>query len=343
MAATSLQQFVVLRFLTGIGLGGVIPNVIALTAEMAPKRLRGMFIAIVNFGVTAGLALPGIVAAILVPRYGWQVLLLVGGLLPLVIALLALVLFPESIKYLAQRGDRDDAVRRLARVLRPDVSIGPATRFSMATHAAGASGSPKQLFAGTLAVVTPVLWIALAANQMVNFFVLSWLPTLLQSAGSSTAEAGVASAMFAIGGLAGGLFVTLIVDRLGVIPLVVLFTFGVPAVAAIGITNLEPGIFRAIVASAGFCITGINFGMNVALGTIYPTQVRSMGTGWAQGFGRIGSLAAPILGGALLGMHLSMQELLFVPALTLAVGAVACVMLAVLCIRQFGGYRLDEF
>jgi len=144
MAAASLPQFVVLRFLTGVGLGGVIPNIIALTAEVAPKRLRGMFIVIVDFGVPAGISLPGMVAAGLVPQFGWPVLLFVGGVLPLAVALLAL---PESIKYLANRGDRGEEVRRLARVLRPDLAIDGATRFVMpARGPASTAGSPKTLF-----------------------------------------------------------------------------------------------------------------------------------------------------------------------------------------------------
>ena len=112
MAAGSLNQFVVLRFLTGIGMGGMIPNILALTAEMAPKRLRGMFTVIVLFGVPAGIALPGWVAALLVSHYGWPVILLVGGLLPVIIAIVAYLALPEVIKFLVQRGGRDDEVRR---------------------------------------------------------------------------------------------------------------------------------------------------------------------------------------------------------------------------------------
>ena len=343
MAATSLPEFVVLRFLTGIGLGGLFPNTIALTAELAPKRLRGRFVVIVNFGVPAGISLPGFVAAGLVPAYGWPVLLLVGGLLPLAAAVLVLFLLPESLKFLAERGRREEEVRRLARALRPDLRIGPATRLtSVAQSPAAASGSPARLFAGSLAIITPMLWIALAANQMVNFFSLSWLPTLLQAAGSTTAQAGVAASMFSVGGLAGGLFLTFLVDRFGVIPLVLLFVAGVPLVAAIGTAGLDPVMFRLIVAGAGFCVTGINFGMSATLGTIYPTPVRSMGTGWGQAAGRVGSLAAPLVGGYLLAMHLPMQELLMAPAITLGLGAVACIVLAILCVRRFGGTRLDE-
>ena len=357
MAGRSLPQFVVLRFLTGIGLGGVIPNVIALTAEAAPRRLRGLFIVIVNFGVPAGIAIPGLTAAALVPRFGWPALLLVGGLLPLLTAVLIALLVPESIKFLAQRGGRDEEVRRLAVRLRPSQPLAPDLRVSdwrvsdwrapdgriaAARAPAAASGSPKGLFADGLAAITPMLWLALAANQMANFFSLSWLPTLLQSMGASTTQAGVNASLFSIGGVAGGVCLTFVVDRLGVIPMIVLFLLGIPLMAGIGTPDLPPAVFAAVIAGAGFCVTGINFSMSATLGTIYPTPVRSLGTGWAQAAGRIGSLAAPVIGGALLGLHLPMQDLLLAPAAALAVGAVAAGVLAVLCVRRFGGCRLDE-
>jgi MFS transporter, AAHS family, 4-hydroxybenzoate transporter len=344
MAAGSLNQFVVLRFLTGIGLGGMIPNILALTAEVAPKRLRGKFTIIVLFGVPAGLALPGWVAALLVPHYGWPVLLLVGGLLPLIITLFALFLLPESLKFLVQRGGRDDEVRRLAGALRPDVSIDAQTRFTVTTRGVvtAGGGSPTKLFAAGLALITPALWIALAANQMANFFTISWLPTLLQSAGQSTSQAGISASMFSIGGLAGGVVFTFVIDRFGVLPIVAFFILGAPLIALIGIPDVPLSFIGAIIAGAGFCVTGNNFGLNAAMVMIYPTPIRAIGAGWAQAVGRIGSLAAPIIGGVLLGMHLSTRELFFAPASALVIGAIASGILAILCVRRFNGYRLDE-
>ncbi len=151
------------------------------------------------------------------------------------------------------------------------------------------------------------------------------------------------ASLFSIGGLAGGLCLTFIIDRFGSIPLVVLFFAGAPLIAAIGLPALSATEHGIIIAGAGFCVTGINFGMGAVLGTIYPTPVRSMGTGWAQAAGRVGALAAPLVGGALLALKLPLRELLLAPALVLGVGAVACATLAVLCVRRFGGTRLSEF
>ena len=341
-AARNLEQFVVLRFLTGLGLGGLIPNVIALAAELAPKRLRGVFIIIVNFGVPAGIALPGWIAALFVPTYGWSAILLVGGLLPLLAALSVFLFVQESIRYLLYRGGSEERVRRLVETL-------SLTRIDPRARIVGtvAAFDPPQargsgLFSDGLAVLTPVMWLALAANQFANFFTVSWLPTLLQAAGESTAQAGISASMFSIGGLFGGLVLLFAIDRFGALPIVLLFLIGAPTVAAIGNAHVPPAMLGAIIAGAGFCVTGNNFGLNAVLGIIYPTSSRAKGTGWAQAFGRVGAFGAPYAGGALMARHVLTGGIFLAPACALTVGAMAAVALAMLCFRRFRSFELDE-
>ena len=341
---TSLPQLLVLRFITGLGIGGVIPNVIALVAELAPTRLRGRLVVIVTLGVAAGIALPGFVAAALVSKFGWAVIFIVGGLLPLVVAFFAWLWLPESIRYLTERGDRGDAVRQLAKRMRPDLAIDATTQIAAKTLVpATQRGSVKQLFAGQLAVATPLLWVLTAANQMSNFFSLTWLPTLLQASGASTSQAGLHGSLFALGGFVGGLVLLFFIDRLGAVALVLLFFIGAPLVAGIGISGLSPIEHGLIIAGAGLCGTGINLGSSALLGIIYPTQVRSTGTGWTQAMGRIGALAAPLVGGLLLSLNFSVSQLLLAPAIVLALGGIASLALAVLCYRRFGSARVYEF
>jgi MFS transporter, AAHS family, 4-hydroxybenzoate transporter len=158
----------------------------------------------------------------------------------------------------------------------------------------------------------------------------------------STSQAGVTASMFSLGGLAGGVVFTLLIDKLGVLPIVGFFILGIPLIASVGIPNLPPELIGTIIAGAGFCVYGNQFGINAALVMIYPTPVRAIGAGWAQALGRIGSIAAPIIGGTLLGMSISTRELFFAPGAALVLGAIAAAILATLCFRRFAGYRLDE-
>jgi AAHS family 4-hydroxybenzoate transporter-like MFS transporter len=281
MAAQTVTHLVILRFLTGIGLGGVIPNVAALIAELSPQRLRGRMIVIVTLGMPLGISLPGLAAGLLVPNFGWQALLLVGGLLPLAVTFAARAILPESPKYLATQGGREKEAKQVIARLRPDLAIGNDTSLVI-TARDGRRGSAAQLFAGSLVLATPLLWICQAANQMANFFSLTWLPTLLQSAGASTAQAGAHASLFSIGGLVAGLILIFAIDRLGVVPLVAMFVFGVPLVASMTNPDFGPVVHGMVIAGAGLCVTGINFGLTALLAIIYPTSVRSLGTGWTQ-------------------------------------------------------------
>lgn len=340
--ATTLPQLVIMRFLTGVGLGGVIPNVASLVAEMSPKRFRGAFVVFVNFGVAAGISISGIVAAALIPLFGWQSLVIVGGILPLCVAAISYFLMPESLRFKAQRLDTQEDLLRTARRIRPDLDIQPGTAI-IYTVPQGRAALAKDIFRNKLSVATPMIWIALAANQMANFFALTWLPTLLQSMGSTTAEAGMGGSFFALGSLLGGVFLIFLIDRFGVIPLVVMFFAGAPLIAAIGMVENAHLAQWLIIAGAGLCVNGINFGTNAVLAIIYPTEIRSFASGWAQAAGRLGALAAPIIGGTMLGLHFTMQQVLVAPALLLAVGGLATAILTLICVRQFGGLRLGEF
>ena len=342
MAAQTVTHLVILRFLTGIGLGGVIPNVAALVAELSPKRRRGRMVVIVTLGMPLGIALPGLVAGLLVPAFGWQALLLAGGVLPLVVAVAARAVVPESPKYLVGIGGRGDEARQIIRGLRPDLTIDDETRFAIAARDQR-RGSAGQLFTGSLALATPLLWVCQAANQMANFFSLTWLPTLLQSAGATTAQAGAHASLFALGGLGAGAILIFAIDRLGVVPLVIMFVIGVPLVAGMSSSDLGPVFHGMVIAGAGLCVTGINFSLTALLPIFYPTSIRSLGTGWTQAAGRVGGLAAPVVGGVVLSKNIPISQLTLAPALLLAVGAVSSMVLAWLCFRQFGGTRVAEF
>ncbi|WP_038387469.1 MFS transporter [Bradyrhizobium elkanii] len=304
MFAADLRQLIVLRFLTGMGLGGLGPVVLALAAEIAPKRFRGLFMVIIQFGVPAGLVIPGWTAALLVPRYGWTSLLLVGGVLPLAVAALSYAMMREAPSARAEAPGEPDRNR-------------PAPF--------------RTLFAGRFAVITPMFWLLFAANQFTNFFVLSWLPTLLQSAGLSTAQAAIKASLYASGGIVGGLVLTVTIDRFGSIPVLILFLLGAPAAAAIGLVDPSTIMLAAAVAACGFCVTGNNFATNALVGMIYPARVRSLASGAAHAFGRLGALMAQLIGGLLFAHHVSMQGMYLTPATMLLVGAAASLVLTVAC------------
>ena len=335
---------VMLRFWTGLMVGGVFPNVGALIAETTPHQIRGRVLVVVSLGVPLGIAMPGLVAARLVPSYGWKAIPLVGGFSLLVVACSVALFLPESLRFLAERGGRNAQVERFVRKLRPDLSPSDKILFGLVSTPVGPRRvSIKPLFAGAFALVTPMLWMCQAANQMANSFSLTWLPTLLQAAGASTASADASASLFSVGGLAAGVLLLLVIDRLGFLPLIAMFLCGAPLVGTIAVTDVSPALHDLVIAGAGFCVTGVQLGLTALLGLLYPKRIRSMGTGWTQACGRLGALAAPLVGYALLGLQIPIAKLPLAPAGLMLIGGIACIVLAVASRRHLGSFRVAEF
>lgn len=340
--ATNLTEIAVLRFITGIGIGGLMPNTIALTSEFSPKRLRATLIVLMFTGITLGSGTPGAVAAWLVPHHGWQVLFLIGGVAPLAIAAGLVVALPESVKFLALEPHRQPRLLATLRRLRPDLTI-PDTATIAHTPVQEAPGPGlKQIFGGGLVLITPLLWLLFATALMANYFLNSWMPLVFEASGIPPAQAARISTLYHVGGTLGGIVVSLLLDRFGFAAIAVLFALAAPTITAIGFLDDSPSLLAVAVTLAGFFVLGAQFGNNAAAGLLYPTPFRSKGVGWALAIGRFGSIAGPLLGGLLIALKLPLQALFVAPAVPMATGAAAAIVLARLCYTRFRSLQLDD-
>lgn len=339
--ATSLHELTAVRFMAGIGIGGLLPNAIALVAEFAPKRLRATMIILMFTGVSFGGAMPGPVAAWLVPQYGWPILFAIGGIVPILVALACLWGLPESIRYLVLEKTRRAEVLRLLAALRPDLSFDSKGDFILQDEKKYDGFSPRHLFSDGLGVITPLLWLLFVANLMGYYFIISWMPIMLAGANMPVANAALATSLFQIGGTIGGLAMCRPIDLKGLAPVCLLFAVAVPVVGSIGyVGTLSESLLFAAVFVAGFCVLGLQFGINATAGMIYPTSLRSKGAGWALGIGRLGAIIGPMVGGFLISLHFSLQHLYVFAAIPFLVGAIACFALARLYMTRFQGRGL---
>ena len=345
IAATSgPRQLLALRFVSGLGIGGLMPNMIALNAELAPQRRRATLVVLMFTGITLGGAAPGPVAAWLLPRYGWPVLFWIGGAVPLLVAALLYLRLPESVKYLVRRPARAAELRALLARMRPDLTLPAAARFTLAEPVGtdAAAGGAALLFRGALALFTPLLWLCFATALMTNFFLNSWLPLIFERVGMAPATAALASTLYHLGAAVGGVLVSLLLDRFGFIAIAGLFACGVLAVALIGWPGLSHAAITACAALAGLTVLGAQSGNNAAAGLLYAPQVKSRGVGAALAVGRLGSVLGPLLGGWLLALHLPLQRLFLLAALPMAVGTVAAALLARVYWRRTGRHPIDD-
>jgi AAHS family 4-hydroxybenzoate transporter-like MFS transporter len=301
--AASLEQLQVLRFITGLGLGAIMPNVMALAGEYSPARRRVTLMMLVSCGFTVGAVVGGLVSAALIPAFGWRAVFYVGGLAPLVIGLLMLPLLPESMQFLVLRGRRTDKVAQWLRAIDPSVVAGAGSRY-LVQEAPQKGGSVLALFHAGRAWTTTLLWLVNFLNLLNLYFLSNWLPTIIKDAGLSTSMAVLAGTVLPIGGTIGTLVMGQMIDRSG-FRRVLIPGFLVAAVAIVLIGRPEASLLFlfASILVAGFCIVGGQPAVNALAGSYYPTTLRSTGIGWSLGVGRIGSIVGPVLGGELIRMN----------------------------------------
>ena len=321
--STDLTQMFWLRFFAGFGIGGVIPNIVAINAESAPRRLRAT-IAIIAVGfVPAGGALAGLASAALIPRYGWPVLFHIGGVIPVIAALGGTIGLPELIKYMALHEGGRAKMAKLVAAIRPGFDVPANARFVIEDEQQAPSSNPVYLFRNGLWLITPLLWLLFALNLMGYFFLISWTPTLLAAAKLPQATAALAGAALQIGGTIGALVLCWWLHRHRFFAIAILFVLAVPVVASIGYAGLTSA--TALLAATffgGFLVLGIQSGINVSGALVYPTSLRANGSGWELGIGRLGSIIGPLLGALFVG--LSVEKLYIWSALPFAAGAIVC-------------------
>jgi AAHS family 4-hydroxybenzoate transporter-like MFS transporter len=341
--ATNLTELFWLRLIAGVGIGGMLPNVITLTAEFAPRAWRSTLVIIMFTGVTAGGALPGPIAARLIPTEGWPIMFLVGGVVPLVMAVIGLLTLPESLKFLVVRTKNQSAAIAVVRRMEPFLVIAPGTELIAAAEPPARRFSPALLFRDGLAPLTSLLWLLFVCNQMAFYFVNSWLPTVLANAHMASAGP-TAAALFQIGGTVGGLVLARPLDRMGFKPICLLFALAVPATVLIGYASADETLMLAVVTISGFALLGLQFGLNAASALIYPTAFRSSGSGWAFGIGRAGAVSGPIIAGYLIAAGLSIQQLYLVLAVPLGIALIGSLFMAKRYTTMFksGGFGAER-
>jgi MFS transporter, AAHS family, 4-hydroxybenzoate transporter len=298
----SIGTLTVMRFITGLGLGGAMPNAVTLTSEYCPERRRSSLVTLMFCGFTLGSALGGFAAAHLIASHGWRSVLVLGGAMPLALAPVLWIALPESLRFPVMRGDRAPRVEATLRRIAPDAAIPPAARF---VGAHKPEGSPvRQLFRRDLVVGTLLLWLTFFMSLLVVYLLSSWLPTLIRSTGASLATAAVVTAMFQVGGTVGAIALGRLMDLFD--PHHVLgasYALAGLFIALVGSVAASPWLVAVVVCGAGFCISGSQVGANALSAAFYPTASRATGVSWANAIGRSGSVLGSMVGGAMLGVN----------------------------------------
>ena len=318
-----LRTLLVLRFVTGLGLGSIMPNAMALVGEYSPGKSRVFRMMLISCGFTLGAALGGFASAALIPAYGWEAVFWVGGIVPAVLAVLMTIWLPESVQFMVLTRRPRAAIVRWLRKIDPALAIDQDAAIVVA-EPQGRGTPVAELFRAGRTKVTLLLWLTSFMNLINLYFLSNWLPTLLKDIGYSTSTAVLAGTALQVGGIIGTLSLGLFINRFGFTRvLIACFLCASVSVAAIGSVATMLPLLVAVVVVAGFCIVGGQPALNALAGTYYPTSLRSTGIGWALGVGRIGSVIGPVVGGQLIGLQWSNAALFVAAAVPVVISTVA--------------------
>jgi len=302
LLADSVTGLIVLRFLTGLGLGGAMPNSIAMTAEYAPRRRQATMVMVMFCGFPLGASFAGFISASMIPAFGWRSVLYLGGALPIALVPLLLVELPESIRHLVLQGNQTARIAAILSRISPARAFPPGTRFAIGEQH-GHGVQVGHLFREGRAAATVLLWIVFFMSLLNIFLINFWLPTLTHDAGIPLALANMATGLFQAGGVISTLLGGRAVDAYGAYRVLTpAYLFAGLSIAALGFAVVSPPLLLIVATIAGFCLIGGQTGVNALASTFYPTFIRSTGVGWALGIGRIGSIAGPGVGGILIAL-----------------------------------------
>jgi AAHS family 4-hydroxybenzoate transporter-like MFS transporter len=331
--ASTQTELLVVRAIGGIGMGAIMPNAVALVGEYSPKRLRVTIMMIVATGFTVGAALGGFVAAWLLPLFGWRSVFYLGAIVPLIIAVLMLLVLPESIQFLAVKKGQLAKLKTWLRRVDPTAPTGDDVEYWSETAPASpaATGNWRRvplldLFSAGLGTGTALLWVINFMNLLNLYFLQGWLTLVITDLGVPEGSAALVASMVQVGGVVGAFTLGWVVHRVGFVP--VLATCGLLGALNIALIG-QPWVTTAglfgVVFIAGVCVIGGQSAVNALSAVFYPTKQRATGVGAGLGVGRVGAIIGPLLASVFIGYGWNLSEI-FLAAAVPPLVVVACML-----------------
>lgn len=321
----SYQALIAVRLLTGFGLGGVMPNSVGVVLEYVPARVRTTMVSIAVCGYPLGGAVGGVVSASMIEKFGWQSVFLVGAFVPLVTLPLILWTFPNSLLHVLNAAPPQAELRGII------AKVAPGWEMSQIAEDDRSTVRPRfpirLLFEGGYAGRTLLIWLAFFMNLVMLYFIVNWLPSVLNAGGLSLQLASLATSLYNIGGIVGSFLIAYFCDRTR--PqwtLCVTFLASAVCVLLIAWSGNAPVALIASTVVAGFCTIGGQIAMNAFTSAYYPAPARSSGLGWALAIGRGGSILGPLIAGSLIAMNVSGPNLFRLSAIPAVITALAIVL-----------------
>ena len=300
--ASNPTEFGILRFLAGLGIGGVMPNLVALTSEYAPQKMRSTLVTTMFSGYAVGGVMAALLGSWFTPSFGWEIMFFIAGI-PLLLLPIIWKFLPESLGFIVKQGKQEEA-RKIASRLAPQMEISERTRLYLPTEAVPEAANVVSLFRRGRASNTILFWIAFFTCLLTMYALSSWLPKLMMAAGQTMDNSLMFMMVMNVGAVVGIVGGGILADRFHLKP--VLMFLGIMGAIVMSLMGFQSNqiLLYVLVFLAGAASIGSQMLLYSYVAQFYPLAVRSTGIGWSSAIGRMGAIVGPILIGGLLGMNL---------------------------------------
>lgn len=318
--AQSVNELMILRFISGLGIGGMLASVSTLASEYAPSKSKDFWVSLVMGGYPIGAVMAGLVGAQIIPNYGWRTMFQFAGIATLITIPFIVIFLAESLEYLVKRRPKY-ALQRVNKIL---VRMKAASyKKLVVTDEVQNTSSVRSLFAGERKAQTFLLWLAFFMAFATLYFLLSWIPKLTTAAGLSE-QLGIYSAtVFNLGSFFGILMLGGLSIKMGLRKTILVFLFAAAALMMF-FGNVTGSVMVLIMFGLiGFAMQGGFVGLYPLAARLYPAEIRTTGIGWAIGAGRFGAVVGPIIAGYLVGAGLSLTTNFIIFAIPCIIAGIA--------------------
>ena len=315
---TNATQMIVMRVITGLGIGSILASLTSLVAEYTPARKRSLMVGFMQVGYPLGASAGGFAAVWLIGSYGWSAVFYFGSALSFAAVFFTWFFLPESLEFLSSRQPAG-ALDRINRIL---------TRMGWPQLEAMPAAPPVVEKPSVRSILTPdyrnwtlLLWCGFFMSFLTLYFLFSWIPKITADAGLPVDKAIYIGTALNFGAFLGGTILGYLSDRFGVRPLIIcFFTGGIIFMLVFGFSPPEVGLLLVLAFLIGFCVLGGFVGFYISAACLYHTEIRTTGVGWSIGAGRTGAIIGPYLGGVFInmGFPVSVNFIIFAVPLIMA-------------------------
>ncbi len=322
--ASGPTEFGILRFIAGLGIGGVLPNLVALTSEYAPQKMRSTLVTTMFSGYAVGGIMAALLGAWFTPSFGWEIMFYIAGIPLLMLPILYLYL-PESLTFLVKKQQNEKA-SKIVQQISPEQNVTASTQFVLnEVHAPDASIAA--LFKQGRSMSTLLFWCCFFMCLLMVYALGSWLPKLMMAAGYSLGNSLMFLMAMNIGAVVGTIGGGILADRFHLKPVIIgMFLLGAVSLVGLGF-NSPQAVIYLLVAAAGASAIGSSILLYSFVAQYYPLAIRSTGIGCASAVGRVGAIVGPIIIGFLLGMELPHKMNFLAVAIPAIIGAISVAMI----------------